>query len=54
MNLIMVTKEDQISDFPKAHNANMKEIEKAIDGIVFDLVKIKDDIEHLKIMIRED
>ena len=40
--------------FPEVYNANMKEIEKAITAIMFEIAKMKDDIAHLKIMIRED
>ena len=54
VNIIIVTEKDQICDFPKVHNANMKEVEKAITGIMFEITRLKDDIEHLKIMIRGD
>lgn len=54
MNIRKITKDDQISDFPEAHNENMAEIEKAITNIMFEIARMKDDIAHLKIMIRED
>lgn len=54
MNIRKITKDDQISDFPEAHNENMAEIEKAINNIMFEIARMKDDIAHLKIMIRED
>ena len=54
MNIRKITKDDQISDFPEAHNENMAEIEKAINNIMFEIARLKDDVAHLKIMIRED
>ncbi len=54
VNIRKITKDDQISDFPEAHNENMAEIEKAINNIMFEIVRLKDDVAHLKIMIRED
>ena len=54
VNIRKITKDDQISDFPEAHNENMAEIEKAINNIMFEIARIKDDIAHLKIMIRGD
>lgn len=54
VNIRKITKDDQISDFPEAHNENMAEIEKAINNIMFEIARLKDDVAHLKIMIRED
>lgn len=48
VNIRIITKEDQMSDFPETHNENMVEIERAINNIVFEIARIKDDIEHLK------
>ena len=54
VNIRKITKDDKISDFPEAHNENMAEIEKAINNIMFEIARLKDDVAHLKIMIRED
>ena len=54
VNIRKITKDDQISDFPEAHNENMAEIEKAINNIMLEIARLKDDVAHLKIMIRED
>jgi hypothetical protein len=54
VNIRKITLNDQISDFPEAHNENMAEVEKAINSIMFEIARMKDDIAHLKIMIRED
>ena len=54
VNIRKITLNDQISDFPEAHNENMAEVEKAINSIMFEIARLRDDIAHLKIMIRED
>lgn len=54
MNIRKITKNDQVSDFPEAHNENMAEIEKEINNIMFEIARLRDDVAHLKIMIRED
>lgn len=54
MNIREITQDDSMWEFPEVYNANMKEIEKAIVAIMFEIARMKDDIAHLKIMIRED
>lgn len=53
-NMKLLAKDDSLWDFPETFNSNMKEIENAVNSIMFDIVRIKDDIEHLKMLIRED
>ena len=54
MNIREITRDDSMWEFPEVYNANMKEIEKAITAIMFEISRLKDDVAHLKIMIRED
>ena len=54
MNIRIITQDDQISDFPEAHNKNMAEVERAITNIMFEIARLKDDIERLKILARDD
>lgn len=54
MNIREIARDDSIRELPEVYNANMKEIEKAITAIMFEIARMKDDIAHLKIMIRED
>ena len=54
MNIREITLDDSMCEFPEVYNAHIKEIEKAITAIMFEIARMKDDIAHLKIMIRED
>lgn len=54
VNIRKITKDDRIPAFPEVHNKNMAEIEKAINNIMLEIARLKDDIAHLKIMIRGD
>ena len=54
MNIREITRGDSMWEFPEVYNENMKEIEKAITAIMFEIARLKDDVAHLKIMIRED
>ena len=53
MNIRIITRDNQISDFPEAHNKNMVEVERAINNIMLEIARLKDDIEHLKILARD-
>lgn len=54
MNLKGIRKDDRIEEFPETYNADIKEIEKAINSIMYEIYQMRNDIEHLKIMIRGD
>lgn len=54
MYLRWINKYDNIDDLPETFNENMQKIEQAITDLQFEIAHLKDDIEHLKIMARED
>lgn len=54
MNLRWINKYDSMDELPETFNENMQKIEQAITDLQFEIAHLKDDIEHLKIMARED
>lgn len=54
MYLRWINKHDRIDDLPETFNENMQKIEQAITNFQFEIACLKDEIEHLKILARED
>jgi uncharacterized protein YukE len=54
MYLRWINKHDRMDDLPETFNENMQKIEQAMTDLQFEIAHIKDDIEHLKILARED
>ena len=54
MRLRRIKMYDRIDDLPETFNENMQKLEQEITDLRFEIAHIKDDIEHLKILARED
>ena len=54
MYLRWINKHESMNDLPETFNENMQKIEQAITDLQFEIAHLKDDIEHLKILARED
>ena len=54
MHLRRIKMYDRIDDLPETFNENMQKLEQEITDLRFEIAHIKDDIEHLKILARED
>ena len=54
MRLRRIKMYDRIDDLPETFNENMQKLEQEITDLRFEIAHIKDDIEQLKILARED